>query len=146
MATDLGGSYVLVDTSAYINLTRGRARSQHLIPHVDGKRLVMSFVTVAELRRGAYARGYNAESWRQLDADVSAVIVVPPDDDLSHEWARLTHEARQLGHALGQKAQAHDAWIAATARLHGLAVLTEDGGFDDFPGLWLLPARSPSSE
>lgn len=143
MATGLADSYILVDTNAFINLTRGRKRSAHLIPLVAGKRVVLSFVTVAELRRGAYTVGYSAESWRQLDADLWRAVIVPPDDDLSHEWARLTFEARKLGHALGQKGQAHDAWIAATARLHGLPLLTEDGGFNGFPGLTLLPEREP---
>jgi len=137
----LATSYVLVDTNAFINLTRGRARSQHLVPYVEGKRLVMSFVTVAELRRGGRTRGYGDASWRQLEADIATAVVVPPDDDLSHEWARLTAEARRAGHALGQKAQQHDAWIAATSRVHGLPILTEDQGFEDFPGLTLLPDR-----
>lgn len=142
MVGDLGSSYVLVDTNAFINLTRGRERSTHLIPHVEGRRMVLSFVTVAELRLGAHTRGYAPASWRQLDADISAAVVVSPDDQLSHEWARLVAEARRAGHALGQTAQAHDAWIAATARLYELPILTEDADFEGFGSLRLLPERA----
>jgi predicted nucleic acid-binding protein len=142
MSGDLGSSYVLVDTNAYINLTRGRKRSVHLIPFVEGRRMVLSFVTVAELRLGAHKLGYNAESWRQLNADIGDAVVVSPDDQLSNEWARLVAEARRAGHALGQKAQAHDAWIAATATLYDLPILTEDSDFAGFGTLRLLPEQS----
>lgn len=72
--------------------------------------MVLSFATVAEIRRGAYRLGYNEESWRRLEADITATAVVTPTNELSHEWARLTNQARGMGHALGQSAQAHDAW------------------------------------
>lgn len=134
-------SYVLIDTNAFINLTRGRESTSRLLPHVDGKRIVLSFVTVAELRRGAYVRGYGEESWRQLDVDVSSAVVVPPNDGLSHEWAKLVAEERREGRALGQAAQAHDAWVAATARFYGVPVLTEDDDFEACPRLQLLPPR-----
>ena len=77
-----------------------------------------------------------------MELEISSSIVVPPSDELSREWARLSDEARKMGHALGQKAQAHDGWIAATARLYHLPLLTDDGNFDGFPGLRLLPPRA----
>lgn len=76
-----------------------------------------------------------------MELEIGSALVVPPSDELSHEWARLSNDARHMSHALGQKAQAHDAWIAATARLYHLPLLTDDGGFADFPGLRLLPSR-----
>jgi predicted nucleic acid-binding protein len=89
--------------------------------------------------------GYNEESWRRLEADIRAAVVVTPSNELSHEWARLTNEARSTGHALGQASQAHDAWIAATGRLYGLPILTDDSHFENFPGLVLLPPRVSTS-
>ena len=103
--------------------------------------MVLSFATVAELRRGAYRMSYNENSWRRMESEVSAAIVVSPTTDLTHEWARLTNEARSVGHALGQKSQSHDAWIAATGRLYHLPILTDDTHFTNFPGLTLLPPR-----
>ena len=137
-----GDDFVLVDTDAFIHLSRGKARVAELAPHVAGRRVVISFATVAELRRGAYAMGYSGDSRRRLEADVSAAIVVAPTSELTDEWARLSDEARKMGHALGQKAQAHDAWIAATGRLYGLPILTDDSHFENFPGLTLLPPRA----
>jgi predicted nucleic acid-binding protein len=40
------------------------------------------------------------------------------------EWARLVAAARSDGHPLGAKAQANDAWIAASARLYGVPLAT----------------------
>lgn len=102
--------------------------------------MVLSFVTVAELRLGAQVREYNEESWRRMESEIGGSVIVSPTDDLSREWARLVCEARGMkpGHALGQPSQAHDAWVAATARLFNLPLLTEDGDFAGFPGLRLL--------
>lgn len=133
---------MLVDTDAFIQLSRGKASAAELTPYVAGNRIVISFATVAEFRRGAYALGYNAESWRRLEADVATAVVVAPTSELTDEWARLSDEARKMGHALGAKAQAHDAWIAATGRLYGLSILTHDSHFENFPGLMLLPPRA----
>lgn len=137
-------SYVLVDTNAFINLIRSKTRAPILRPFVDHARIVLSFVTVAELRRGAYRRGYGADSWRRLELEIGSSVVVPPTDALSHEWAKLSDEARQLSHPLGQKAQPHDAWVAATARIYDLPLLTDDKGFEGFGGLRLLPPRAPA--
>ena len=105
--------------------------------------MVLSFATVAELRLGAHVRGYNDESRRRMEAEIATCVIVPPTDDLSDTWALIVSEARAMspGHALGQPAQAHDAWIAATARLFAVPLLTEDGDFGGFPGLELLLSR-----
>jgi predicted nucleic acid-binding protein len=104
--------------------------------------MVLSFATVAEVRRGAYRLGYNDESWRRLEADITTAVVVAPTNALSYEWAQMTNQARAMGHALGQGSQAHDAWVAATGRYYGLSILTDDGDFEGFPGLTLLPPRA----
>jgi hypothetical protein len=132
--------FVLVDTNVFIHLTRGRGKSERFRSFVAESRIVVSFVTVAELRLGAYVRGYNEESRRRMEAEIGGSLVVPPSDDLSREWARLVGAARSMspGHALGQPAQAHDAWVAATALLFRLPLLTEDGDFAGIPGLRLL--------
>jgi tRNA(fMet)-specific endonuclease VapC len=134
--------YVLVDTNAFIHLTRGRSTAERLHQYVEHSRIVLSFVTVAELRLGARIRGYNDASWRRMESEIAACVVVPPTDDLSQEWARLVSEARGMspGHALGQPAQAHDAWVAATARMFNLPILSEDRDFTGLPGLRLVLA------
>jgi predicted nucleic acid-binding protein len=135
----LADPLVLVDTSVFIWLIRGRPeRAAKWAQHVEGKRIVLSFATVAELWAGAYLRKYNEDSRRRLEAEIGQTRVIASNWELADEWARLTVEARSLGHALGQRAQHHDAWVAATARLYKLPLLTDDGHFEGFPGLNLI--------
>jgi predicted nucleic acid-binding protein len=138
---EISHRFVVVDSDAFVHLSRGKARAAVLAPYVRGRRMVLSFATVAEVRRGAYRLGCNEESWRRLEADIAAAVVVAPTNDLSHEWARLTNQARGMGLALGQGSQAHDAWVAATGRFYGLPILTDDTDFNGYPGLVLLPPR-----
>lgn len=118
--------HVLVDTDIFIWLTRGRRRAERYAPLVMGKRLVLSFATVAELWRGAYAQGYGESSRKKLETDIGLTVVVPPTRALTYEWARISNDARTAGHPLGQRAQAHDAWVAATARHFKLPLLTDN--------------------
>lgn len=139
--------YVVVDTDIFIWLTRGKQQAARYAPLIAGKRMVLSFATVAELWRGAYAQGYNDASQRKLEADTGLAIVVQPTSELTHEWARLTNDARAAGHPLGQKAQAHDAWVAATARHMGLPLLTDNRRhFEGISGIELVAIPDDTSE
>src|SRR4051794_23832790 len=124
-------TFVLVDTDVFIWLTRGTAaKSAKYAPHVAHKRIVLSFATVAELWQGAYERGDNETSRGRLQADIGLAVVVPPNRDITDQFARLRADAKASGHALGQRAQVHDAWIAATALSLSLPLLTDDKHFD----------------
>lgn len=134
----MADALVLVDTDVFIWLTRGKAQAARYGPLVAGKRIVLSFATVAELWLGAETLGYNEASRRRLEGSIGETTVVTPNNELTHAWAQLTAEARRTGHALGQPSQVHDAWIAATARMHGLPLVTDDQHFDELPGLRIL--------
>jgi tRNA(fMet)-specific endonuclease VapC len=132
--------HLVVDTDIFVWLTRGKKQAEPYAPLVTGKRMVLSFATVAELWRGAHTQSYGATSKAKLEADIGLAVVVPPTNDLTHEWARLTASARSSGHSLGQKAQAHDAWIAATARFFEIPLLTgNQTHFQGVDGLQLVP-------
>jgi predicted nucleic acid-binding protein len=131
---------IVVDTNVFIYLTRGGSdKAAEYGSFVNGKRIVLSFATVAELWRGATTQGYGDKKRKRLAADIGVAIVVPPNEALSRLWGEITARGRSLGHALGQKAQNHDAWVAATAQLYELPLLTEDSDFQGFPNLSVLP-------
>lgn len=131
---------IVVDTSAFIYLTRGASpKASEYAPFVNEKTIVLSFATVAELWRGAITQNYGEKKRKRLAADIGVAIVVPPNEPLSRLWGEITAKGRALGHPLGQKAQSHDAWVAATAQLYELPLLTEDSDFQNFPDLSLLP-------
>lgn len=135
--------HLVVDTDIFVWLTRGKKQAAPYAPLVAGKRMVLSFATVAELWRGAHTQKYGEASQNKLEADIGLAVVVPPTNALTHEWADLTASARSSGHPLGQKAQAHDAWVAATARYFEIPLLTgNQAHFQGVKGLRLLSLPS----
>src|SRR5690349_1989827 len=100
---------VVVDTDVFIWLVRGeKDAAAKYGKYVDGRRLILSFSTVAELWLGAEVQGYGEKRRKRLSAEIAATAVVQPTAEITQEWSILTAEARKIGHALGQKEQAHD--------------------------------------
>jgi predicted nucleic acid-binding protein len=131
--------FVVVDTNVYIWLIRGSAeKARPYVQRLGDARIVLSFATVAELWRGAYAKDYNDASRSRLDSAIRSTVVVGPNERLTDTWAKLVNTARIAGHALGQPAQTHDAWVASTSIQYELPLLTDDGDFDGWPSLNIL--------
>ncbi len=55
--------------------------------------------------------------------------------ELVQVYARLRADCEALGHALGQREHNADRWIAATALRLGVPLVSNDGIFQDVPGL-----------
>jgi tRNA(fMet)-specific endonuclease VapC len=76
-----------------------------------GSELILSFMTIAELRMGAISAGWGNRRRLLLEQFIQGFELVYPDNDLCTVWARITADARAAGRALSPQ----DAWIAATA-------------------------------
>lgn len=62
-------------------------------------------------------------------------VVYPFDRDLCHQWARVTDEGRRKGRPVGVA----DAWIAATAILYSVPLITNNHDhFTDIDNLILI--------
>lgn len=66
---------------------------------------------------------------------MARLVVVQPDDELIVVCARLRADCEQLGHALGQKIHEADRWIASTAIMLGVELISDDAVFDRVRGL-----------
>jgi|SRR5947209_16038954 len=107
-------------------------------PHFRGLDLVLSFVTVAELRFGAYSDGWGQERIAALEDRFRRVSgIAMPDNDLVEQQARLRTACKRAGHALHDKIHEADRWIAATAIRYGLPLVSDDAIFVGVPGLSL---------
>lgn len=106
--------------------------------HLLGRRLVISFQTVAELRYGALVRGWRGQRMYMLEERIRDAAVIPPHDQLCSEWSALRNECRASGHGLPEKSHVGDLWIAATARLIGSPLVTHDRIFEGVPGLRVI--------
>ena len=80
-------------------------------PLLDGHTLVVSFMVVAELWRGAEEAGWGEMRRAKLRAYLHRYIVDPFDPGLCEAWARLMAMSRKGGHNISQA----DAWVAVTA-------------------------------
>jgi predicted nucleic acid-binding protein len=105
---------------------------------LTGARLVISFQTVAELRYGALSSHWGARRTAEMEARIRLAVTIPPHDDLATEWARLRDECRRHGHGLQDKKHSGDLWIAATARLLGLTLVSHDRVHLGTPGLTVI--------
>ena len=117
----------LLDTSVFIAAEQARALEAGRLPD----EAAISVVTLAELELGVHmaaseqARGRRL---RTLQAIRATYVALPADEAVASAFAELVAVARRAG----RRAKVQDAWIAATARAHGVAVYAQD---DDFAEL-----------
>lgn len=94
----------------------------------DEDRLYVSVVTVAELRYGIQRldngrRRCRLDEWLRHDLpNRFEDRILPVDAAVAGEWGRVVAQCEARGRPIG----ALDALIAATARLHGLALVTRN--------------------
>ena len=125
--TDEGAEAVLVDTDVFSYLGLGGRTAEPWLPLVADRYVLVSFVTAGELKAGAEFKNWGDAKRAELDARLASSVIVPYDSALIDEYARVYADARRQGHALAGKAQANDRWIAATARLLGVPLVTNTG-------------------
>src|SRR5260370_1453362 len=75
----------------------------------------------------------------ELDAHLASFTVFPYDRDLCRWWAAVSAEARRAGRPI----QCADAWIAATALLYGVPLVTHNP--NDYAGVSSLVLISEAS-
>lgn len=86
---------ILLDTDVFSYLlTENDPRADFYRPHVQGKILSVSFVTVGELYYGAVKRRWGAERMAVLEARLKAVVVIPYDREVCRAYANLKSEAK----------------------------------------------------
>lgn len=120
----------LLDTTVFIADEQGRRLDAELLPD----EAAVSVVTLAELTLGVHMATTEPVRARRM-ATVSALtadfVALPVDHNVAAAFAELVAGARRAG----RRPKVQDAWIAATAHAHGVAVYTQDSDFDDIPGI-----------
>jgi predicted nucleic acid-binding protein len=125
--------HVVLDTSVASLAIRGDTRLAQYSAHYREGYAVLPLQAVAELRYGTVLAGWGEERLEDLERYVTRNLVAVPNDDIAHQWARVSAFARRMGRRL----EAGDAWVAATAVYLGLPLLAHDLDFVDlaYPGL-----------
>ena len=134
------GGPVVVDTSVFgADLLKVRAPlAASYQPFLVGRAVFISFVTVAELRYGARRADWGDSRLRRLDARIASVETVWPGPELTASYVELRDACARRGHALSQRVNEADRWIASTALWLGVPLVAHDSVFRKVPGLTLL--------
>jgi predicted nucleic acid-binding protein len=119
----------LLDTSVFIARESGRALDVERLP----REIAVSTVTVAELHVGVLAArdvDMRARRLATLEA-IADVEVLRVDEAVAAAWARLRVHLAEAGRRLN----VNHLWIAATALVHKLPVVTQDDDFEPVEGV-----------
>lgn len=125
---------VIVDTSVVSYLLKGHSLAPRYWEYLRGRSLGISFMSVAELYRWSLIRSWGERKTSELREHLRNYIVLPYDDAMSWEWARIMTRR-------GRPISSEDAWIAATAVLHRVPLVTHNPGhFRAIDGLEIITA------
>ena len=121
----------IADTSVFIARETGRELGE--LP----EQIAVSVVTAAELELGVL-RAQDTDTRARRLATLAQVRATYPllavDAETASCFARIA--AAEL--EAGRRIRRHDAWIAATALRHGVAVATQDADFSTFESVTVV--------
>ncbi len=112
---------ILLDTNIVSFALKGDSRVNEYAPYLQGKRLAISFMTVAELYQWAFVRKWGPRRVKQLEQTLmTTYTVLAFDGVLCQKWG----EIRAIRRTMGRPISSQDAWVAATALQYGLPLIT----------------------
>ena len=115
--------YVVVDTCVLSYLYNGHSLAENYRPHLEGNTAVISFMTLAELHYGTLKNNWPDPRRADLMTHVAGeYILFPFNRALCLQWARVRDRSRHAGRFI----KVADSWIAATAMLHGIPLVTNN--------------------
>ncbi|HWX44395.1 MAG TPA: type II toxin-antitoxin system VapC family toxin [Solirubrobacteraceae bacterium] len=121
----------IADTSVFVAQEAGRKLGE--VP----ERIAVSVITAAELELGVL-RAQDTETRARRLATLSRVRaaypLLPIDAQTASCFARIAAQELEAG----RKLRRHDAWIAASALRHGVAVVTQDDDFSVFAAVTVI--------
>ena len=115
-------SVIVIDTDVVSYLFKGDTRGSLYRPHVAGKLLLISFMTLAELRQWSLLKNWGERRRQELETFLEDYAVIHSDDKLCTKWAEVTHSAIRNGYPIDTA----DAWMAAISLLHGIPLVTHN--------------------
>ncbi len=125
---------MLVDTDIVSYFYRRDTRAAGYEPHLTGRTLFISFMTVAELYKWPFERNWTETKKQGLVQYLRNYTVLPYDDPLAWSWAELVSKTCR-----GRPMSFQDSWIAATALRHGMPIVTHNRRhFESVPGLTVI--------
>jgi tRNA(fMet)-specific endonuclease VapC len=120
---------IVIDTNRYVDFVRGEAEAADRVRRAQ--RVFVPFVVLAELRAGFLCGSRAERNEANLTRFLSSprVAVLYPDEQTTHQYARLFRQLRMQGTPI----PTNDLWTGALAVQHGLHLFARDRHFDHLP-------------
>jgi len=128
----MSNAKIILDTNIVSYLMRGGREAEAYVPHIQGKLLAISFITVGEMYYGAENRNWGEEKRKKLETTLRNFVVIPYDHEIARCYGQLVAERKRSGRPISP----NDAWIAACTIRHGVPLVTHNA--KDFEGITSL--------
>ena len=90
-------SQIVVDTDVASYIFNWHSLAQQYADALGGSELVLSFMSIAELRMGAISAGWGNHRRLLLERFIQGFELVYADNNLCSIWARIRADARAAG-------------------------------------------------
>lgn len=125
----------IVDTDVLSFIYKGDTRGDLYEHHLRVSLSCISFMTLAELELWTESHNWGEQRREELALSLRRFTVIESSRELCRAWATVTDQVRRRG----RKIQPGDAWIAATALLYNLPLVTHNAAdFADIAGLAVI--------
>jgi len=129
---------LLFDTNILLNLGKGRHAKQILkIINPDNKKIFASVATLGELKSLVLQNNWGASRLQSLDELLEDVVVVDINENMAGTYSEIDAFSQRRNpritdypFATPRNMGKNDLWIAATASLLGLKLVTTDADFN----------------
>jgi len=126
---------VVVDTNIVSLIFKQDSRSLLYKPHLDNQFMILSFMTLAELRRWALASNWGQKKNADFNIHLRRYSIQHSTPDLCRIWAEIKDNGRRTGKNIDMA----DAWIAATALYFNIPLVTHNRtDFQSINGLQVI--------
>lgn len=136
----MSAAKLVLDTNIVSYVMKGGPLANTYAPHLQGKLLAISFITVGEMYFGAEKANWGEERRKKLEHTLRNFVVIPYDHEIARCYGRVAAERQRKGKAISL----HDAWIAACAVRHGVALVTHNAkDFEGISALTIITEHNP---
>jgi tRNA(fMet)-specific endonuclease VapC len=119
----------LLDTNVLIALFRLDREVREKVG--ASTQLYVSVTVTGELYYGAGQSRHSAENVRRFEQFLATAVVLDIDMQTAQHYGAMKSALRAAGSPISE----NDLWIAASARRHGLSLVSRDAHFGVIPGL-----------
>jgi tRNA(fMet)-specific endonuclease VapC len=138
MRSALGHAAFLVDTDVISFIFKGDTRGNLYEPRLDGSLNVIAAQTRAELERWALLHNWGLRRRIELRHFLSNFVLAEVVEATCLRWAEVMVNA----HRIGRPISGADAWIAATALVYKVPLVTHNpADFENVPGLTVITEK-----